>query len=198
MRKVGFCALMMSLALTLCACAGGEMSNDDFAAAVQEYYRGAASMEMETKLRCDMDGAVREYTLRCEYARGGDHRVTVAEPQELAGISASVDGDTLALHYDGITLEAGDVSKEVCAANAAAYVMEAVARGYVLEQSKSEWNGETCRRIAFEMLSDSKAKMLCTVCFAEDMTPLCAEISEDGTGFVFLEFTSFTFGDIIS
>ena len=197
MRKTAFCALMMSLVLTLCACAGGEMSNDDFAAVVQEHYRGAASMAMETKLRCDIDDAVREYVLDCTYERGGDYRVTVKEPQELAGIGASVSGDSLSLHYDGITLEAGDASKEVCAANAAAYVVEAVARGYVLEQSKSEWEGEPCRRIAFELSSDRKAQMLCTVCFAEDMTPLCAEISEDGAGFVFMEFTNFTFGDII-
>ncbi|MBQ3496810.1 MAG: hypothetical protein IJA73_01665 [Oscillospiraceae bacterium] len=197
MRKTALYALMMSLALTLCACAGEEMSSGDFAAAVQETYRNAASMTMETKLRCDAGDAVREYMLDCTYEHGGGYRVTVTGPQELAGISASVDGGSLALHYDGVTLEAGDASKEVCAANAAAYVMEAAARGYVLEQSKSEWNGEPCRRVAFETSFDGKAEMLCTVCFTEDMTPLYAEISENGVGFVFMEFTSFAFGDII-
>ena len=197
MRKVGFYALMMSLALALCACTGGGVSNDDFAAAVQEAYRGAASMTMETRLRCDIGDAVREYTLGCTYEHGGGYRVTVIEPQELAGISASVDGDSLALHYDGVTLEAGDVSEEVCAANGAAYVMESAARGYVLEQSRSSWNGEPCRCITFETSSVSKAEILCTVFFSEDMKPLCAEISKEGAGFIFMEFTNFEFGATI-
>lgn len=197
MRKTAFYALMMSLALTLFACAGGEKSNEEFAAAVQERYRNAASMTMETTVECDMDGAVRSYVLDCTYERGGDYRVTVKKPQELAGISAGVDGDSFALHYDGVTLEAGDAPEEVCAANAAAYVMEAAARGYVLEQSDGEWNGEKCRRIAFEMPSDSKAKMLCTLCVTEDISPLYAEISKDGIEIIFMEFTTFSFGDII-
>lgn len=130
---------------------------------------------------------------------GEETRVTVREPEALAGISATVGGDdSLAITFDGMVLDAGSVEPEVCAVNAASIFLRAAAKGYVTERSRERFEDvDDALRLCFETERAGK-KLLVTAYFDESDKPLYAELEEDGRILAYLQFTDFTFCDIIS
>jgi len=119
------------LMLLLTACGGGEEKDG---AALQQQYAAVEAAALEADITCHFDDEVRAYTLRCAYTPGCS-TVTVAAPEELSGISATVADGKLTLSYEDISLDAGSYSAAAISPVAALpKLMEAVSKGYVTER----------------------------------------------------------------
>ena len=148
-------------------------------------------------VRIAREEADESYTLDIE--RSGDGtRVTVVAPEALAGVTARVEKDgALQLQFNGTILDAGAAAGGVSALNAADIVLDAVAGGYVTEQSTERFGDVSdALRLCFETAANGET-LLVTVCFYEEGTPIYAEIERGGEILAYLEFTDFAFGDIL-
>ncbi len=176
MRKALLFAPMLMLLLS--ACSAGEEEN--VVNMLQQQYAAVASATIEAEVICHYGDEVREYTLLCAYTPESS-AVTVLSPENLAGISAQVEGGTLTLRYDDISLDAG-----TCTAAAVSPVvvlpklMEAAAWGYPAQQSEEMLGERLCIRLGCD-LSDESGAEYTTWFDKETLLPLRSEISVDGT-----------------
>lgn len=175
MRKALLFAPMLMLLLT--ACSGGE--EKDPAAELQKQYAAVEAATLEADITCHYDDEVRSYTLLCAYTPSCS-TVTVLAPEDLAGISATVEEGTLTLSYEDISLDAGSYSAAAISPVAALpKLMEAAAKGYVTEESSEDLGEQPCLRLSCDLQDDTG--MVYTTWFDEEsILPLHSEISVDG------------------
>lgn len=175
MRKALLFAPMLMLLLT--ACGGGE--EKDPAAALQRQYAAVASATLEADVTCHYEGEERTYTLLCAYTPEKS-TVTVLAPENLTGISATLEGEELTLSYEDISLDAGSYSAAAVSPVAALpKLMAAAAGGYLTEQSEEAVGERPCLRLAFD-LSEDQETLYTTWFDQETLLPLQSEISVDG------------------
>lgn len=174
MRKVLLFALMMTLLVTGC---GGEKEN--LSEKLQQQYALVAAATLEADVTCHYEDEVREYTLLCAYTPQRS-TVTVLAPEQLGGITATLENGELTLSYDEISLDAGTYSAAAISPVAALpKLMEAAAEGYITEESTEEVDQRQCLRLSAD-LSDQPGTLYTTWFDAESMLPLRSEISTDG------------------
>ena len=174
MRKALLFAPMLMLLLTAC---GGEEKEP--AVMLQEQYAAVQSATMEADITCHYDDEVRQYTLLCAYTPRSS-TVTVLAPEDLAGISATVEEGTLTLSYEDISLDAGSYSAAAISPVAALpKLMEAAATGYVTEQSQEIVEEQTALRLSCD-LGDQAGTVYTTWFDEQSLLPLRSEISVDG------------------
>ncbi len=175
MRKALLFAPMLMLLLT--ACGGG--AEKDAAAALQQEYAAVAEATLEADVTCHYEGEERTYTLLCAYTPERS-TVTVLAPDDLSGISATLEGEELTLSYDDISLDAGSYSAAAVSPVAALpKLMAAAAGGYLTEQSEETVGERPCLRLAFD-LSEEEETLYTTWFDRETLLPLQSEISVDG------------------
>lgn len=105
-RSAVICVLMISLLLSACRTAGGASGPQEQALIIRGEY--LKSVGCTAKLDVTADYGQRVYTYTVDVSLAGDETVlTVAAPQELAGITARVKGTDSQLEYDGAVLETG-------------------------------------------------------------------------------------------
>lgn len=188
-------ALLTAMAL-LTACAARQEA-DSRADELQARYAAMEGCSAQVDAAVVRETETLRYTLGVE-KREGETRVRVLAPEELAGVGATVrDDGALRLTFDGTVLDAGSVMPGVSALNATDVFLRAAAHGYVTERN-SERFGETedALRLCLETEQDGE-KLLVTVWFDETDRPLYVEIESGGEILAYLEFTDFTFGDIL-
>ena len=175
MRKAWLFAPMLMLLLTACG-GGGEK---DQAAALQQQYAAVSAATLEADVTCSYEGEERTYTLLCAYTPEKS-AITVLAPENLTGISATLEGETLTLSYDDVSLDAGSYSAAAISPVAALpKLMEAAAAGYVSQQSVEELEERSCLRLSCDL--DGEEGDLYTTWFdQETLLPLYSEISVDG------------------
>ena len=175
MRKALLFAPMLMLLLT--ACGGGE--EKDPAAVLQQQYAAVAEATMEADVTCHYEGEERTYTLLCAYTPEKS-TITVLAPDNLAGISATLEGEELTLSYDDISLDAGSYSAAAISPVAALpKLMTAASAGYLTEQSEETVGERPCLRLTFD-LSEEEGALYTTWFDQETLLPLQSEISVDG------------------
>ena len=175
MRKALLFAPMLMLLLTACG-GGGEK---DVAASLQQQYAAVSAATLEADITCHYEGEERTYTLLCAYTPEKSN-ITVLSPENLAGISATLEGDTLTLSYDDISLDAGSYSAaSISPVAALPKLMAAAATGYLTEQSEETVSDRPCLRLAFD-LSEDEETLYTTWFDQETLLPLQSEISADG------------------
>ena len=175
MRKALLFAPMLMLLLT--ACGGG--AEKDAAAALQQEYAAVAEATLEADVTCHYEGEERTYTLLCAYTPERS-TVTVLAPENLTGISATLEGEELTLSYEDISLDAGSYSAAAVSPVAALpKLMAAAAGGYLTEQSEETVGERPCLRLAFD-LSEDQETLYTTWFDQETLLPLQSEISVDG------------------
>ena len=186
--------LTVMLALLLlagCARREGATRTDQ----LQQRYADLASYRAEVSLDLPREDETLHYALSVE-GKDGDARVTVREPEMLAGITAELSGEDLALTYDGMTLDALSLSPNVSAVNAVPLILRAAAQGYMRAENREKLGEEETLRLELEL--EHAGEMLgCTAWFAADDTLRRAELSADGKIILAAEFTNFEFGDIL-
>ena len=189
MRKALLFAPMMILCLLLTGCGGGEKTESRD---LQAAFRELTSAQAEAELTCHYGDEVRFYGMTCVYTPQRAE-VTVTAPEELAGVSAVLDGDTLSLAYDGILLDAGVYSGQgISPFLALPATIRALGEGYLLEESEEQVGEIPCRRLCLEMTEDSGEKTLYTVWLDGEGSPVRGEIAMEDVVVYALEFTGFT------
>lgn len=174
MRKAALFALMLTLLLAAC---GGEEKEW---VALQQQYAAVEAADMEAEVRCHYGDEVRAYTLRCDYTPDCS-AVTVLAPEDLAGISATVQNGELTLRYEDIYLDTGicaDVSMSPVAV--LPKLMEAACGGYVTAESEEKLGERTCRRLSCDLQDDTQT-VYTTWFDQESLLPLRSEVTCDGT-----------------
>lgn len=167
--------MILMLLLLLCGCGDGKDEVDT----IQSRYAAAECARIEAEVTCHLAGESRSFTVQSICENGGA-TTTVLAPEEIAGISATVTGDELLITYDSAALAAGQLTV-LSPANCAAYLLRAVAEGYVLEHGEESIDGMDCLRVAFDTTAADEEKILCTVWFERaTQTPCYAEFARDG------------------
>ena len=188
-----YAAMLICLAALLSGCAAEQ--TDTRAEDLQRKYAAmdgyAATVELTTAER---DESTR-YRLDVK-SEGGETRVTVLEPEAIAGVSAVVSGDALSLTYDGMALSAGGAATELNAVNGTDVVLRAAAEGFITEQNHERYGDADALRLCLETELNGETLHV-AVWFDEQDAPLYAEIERDGWVMQYLEFTNFTFGGIV-
>ena len=195
LMKRFFILLAVTALLTACA---ARQEADGRADALQARYAETAGCSARLDAAVVRETETLRYTL--DVAKTEEEtRVRVLAPEELAGVGATVQDDgTLRLTFDSIVLDAGSAMPGVSAVNATDIFLRAVAHGYVTERNTERF-AETgdALRLCFETEQDGE-KLLVTAWFDETDRPLYAEIECGGEILAYLEFTDFTFNDILT
>ncbi len=148
------------------------------AAAIQQQYGTLATAQMTAEVTCHLGNENRTYTLQCDWDTD-KASTTVLEPEALAGITAEISPDGLTVRYDGTALSAGDLS-DICPANCLPYLLNAVADGYLLDESREKWENVDCYRLHLDTTAASGKKVECTVWLEETtLLPRYAEFIQD-------------------
>ena len=188
-----YAAMLICLAALLSGCAAEQ--TDARAEKLQQKYAAmdgyAATVELTTAER---DESTR-YRLDVK-REGGETRITVLEPEAIAGVSAVVSGDALSLTYDGMALAAGGAATELNAVNGTDVVLRAAAEGFITEQNTERYGDTDALRLCLETELNGET-LYVTAYFDANDAPLYAEIERDGWVMQYLEFTNFAFGDIV-
>lgn len=188
---------LLSVAVLLTACAARQEADsrvDD----LQSRYAGTEGCSARLDAAVVREAETLRYTLAVE-KNGEETHVQVLAPEELAGVGAAVRHDgALRLTFDGVALDAGSVVPGVSALNATDIFLRAAAYGYVTERSTERF-GETegALRLCLETEEDGE-KLLVTAYFDEADRPIYVEIECGGEILAYLEFTDFTFDDILT
>ena len=185
--------VVLLLAAFLAGCAA--RGNDTRAEDLQRRYAAMAGCEARVRVCAAEDGEARRYTL--DIVRDGDEtRVTAVEPEALAGIGAVMTEDGLTISCGDLLLDAGSADPGVSAASAADVVLRAAAEGWITERSTERFADTDALRLCFETERGGEPLSV-AVWFDSSDAPLYAEIERAGEIFLYLEFTEFTFRDIV-
>lgn len=196
-RRICFAAMAAVLLLSACGKAGRTESPAEKAL---EQYREMTGAELAARVRCTWNGEAREYLLGCTYAPEGESTVEVREPEELAGLTAVVDGETLGLRYEGDCLDAGTISDQgISPAACLPRLLDALRTGWLLEENEEKWGETDCLRLTVDTTGAEGGKILWTLWLSRDTgVPVHGEIAVDGEIIFQLEFTEFSFCDTLT
>ena len=192
MKKLLVYLLPLILLLTAC----GSDAGADRVTEVQTLYAHLQGYAAEVMVDIPREEETLHYTL--SLTKDGDAiSARVLAPDALRGVTAHIDGETLALEYDGAVLDAGTLNPKVSALSCVPLLLDAFPESYITAQSTERFGEQDALRVCFETDCGGE-KLGCTVYFSEENAPLYAEIAENGKIILFAEFTDFTFGDILS
>lgn len=172
MKKTGWAGVLLLL-LLLCGC-----QDDTRMTALQQQYQGMTGAQLSAEVVCHLSSENRTFTVACRYDREQGATTSITAPEEVKGVSATVSGEELTVTYDGAILPAGELT-DVCPANCLPYLLHAAADGYVTEWGTETLEDAACLRAAFDTTAGSGEKVLCTVWFDGDNSPVYAEFSQN-------------------
>lgn len=170
MRKAGLFLPMILLLL----CVGCQKQQNMEAETLQQEYSRIAQARITAELTCQYETQQRCYTVCCEY-RPEQTRLQVLEPQELCGIAATVTGNALVLSYDGLSLDAGELSsKEISPMRALPLLLQALQQGYVTSWGEETVGETACWRLSLDKGSgDGGEKVYYTLWLDKNTHALC-------------------------
>ena len=191
------CVPMIALCLLLTACGGTGEERD--AADLRDRYHDMTGCSMEATVTCDQNGAEWTAELKCEYVPGGESTVEVLSPETIVGVKAVLRDTDWYLEYEGMSLDAGALSREeISPAVCLPRLMNALRDGWLLEENEETWNEVPCLRVTVDQSGTQDGKIVSTVWLRQDDgTPLRGEIAVDGEIILTAEFTAFSFYDTI-
>ena len=192
MRR-GNCVPMIALCLVLAGC--GEATKETTAAQLRQLYQGDDGCTMVAAVRCDQEGRAWEGKLRCDYVPDGESTVEVLEPEIIAGVKALVSPESFALSYEGQTLNIGALTEEeMSPADCLPRLMEALRKGWLLEENREVWNETECIRLMVDQSGSGGGKVISTLWLRlEDGAPVHGELAVDEEVIFAVEFTEFEF-----
>ena len=184
MRRVLLPVLMISLVL-LSGCAGGEGWEERFNQARQELAE-ASELSFTAEIAADMGDTVFECTLAC--VRDGEGtEMTVLSPDLAQGVVVRSDGGGAKLSYDGLELYVGETGG-VTPVGAVPVLTGALLDGYA-ESFYAETYEDTPALVTRIYISEDTHALFWLE--GESLTPLYAELVQNGTAAVRCRFSDF-------
>ena len=197
MRK-WLCVPMM-MALLLSGCGAGE-TKETTADTLRGLYREMSGCTMEALVRCDQEGLEWEGSLACQYLPGGESTVEVLAPEEIAGVKAVVREEDWSLAYEGEILNTLPVTEEeLSGAVCLPRLIDALREGWLLEEGRETWAEKDCLRLRLDQTGQGEGKIISVLWLdVSDGTPVYGEVALEETTLFTVEFTAFSFCDIMS
>lgn len=186
-------AYFLTLLLLLSSC--GSTDGTDRAAAFSEQC-ATADYTAEVVVSAPRETETLHYTLAVE-GTAERAEVTLLAPQTIAGIAAVVEGDSLALRYEGILLDAGTMAEEISAVNAVSLLLRAAANGNLLDCGTETVDERQLLRLCYT-LTYGETEISAVFWLDGSNVPVCAEVEVQEEIVLFAEFTSFLFHDTMS
>ena len=189
----------MMMALLLSGCGAGE-TKETTADTLRGLYREMSGCTMEALVRCDQEGLEWEGSLACQYLPGGESTVEVLAPEEIAGVKAIVREEDWSLAYEGEILNILPVTEEeLSGAVCLPRLMDALREGWLLEEGRETWAEKDCLRLRLDQTGQGEGKIISVLWLdVSDGTPVYGEVALEETTLFTVEFTAFSFCDIMS
>ena len=189
----------MMMALLLSGCGAGE-TKETTADTLRRLYREMSGCTMEAVVRCDQKGLEWEGRLACQYLPGGESTVEVLAPEEIAGVKAIVREEDWSLAYEGEILNTLPVTEEeLSGAVCLPRLMDALREGWLLEEGRETWAEKDCLRLRLDQTGQGEGKIISVLWLdVSDGTPVYGEVALEETTLFTVEFTAFSFCDIMS
>lgn len=185
---------MMMLCLLLVSCGDAETEKPD----PRQPYVEMTGCRMEAQVTCTQSDRLWEAELACDW-QAKESRVEVLGPEHIAGVTAVLRGEELALEFEELCLDAGTLSaRRISPAACLPRLMSALREGWLLEENEESWGEVPCRRLTLDQSGADGGKIVSTVWLREDGTPLRGEIAVDGEIILTAEFTAFAFYDTMN
>lgn len=132
------CAPMIALLLLLTACGGGSSGNgneaEELALEIRTEYLEMAACTASIEVTADYGQRVYEYGIDLSYEREGETVLAVTAPENIAGVTARLQGDQTALEYDGMRIETGLLTTDgLSPIDAVPALMTAAREGFLAE-----------------------------------------------------------------
>ncbi len=186
MKKIG--AVILGL-LLLCGCGSRQEQSKE----IQQKFGALEQVTMEAEAVVHLAEENRSFTVRCLWEPEGATS-TILAPEELKGLSATVSGENLMVHWDGAALAAGR-QQVLSPAACIPWLLHAAAEGYPSEIGNEVIDGANCLRMALDTTAPDGEKILCTIWFTKDgFVPCYTEFSSGGTVVLTLRTLSFEAG----
>jgi len=193
-RRLTACVLMMTLLLSGCKAGSGGEAPEEAALALRERYQALAGWSAAVDISVCYTETVYDFTLEAQWRRKGETVLTVAAPEEVAGITARIAGGETVLEYDGAGLSLGLLDESgLTPVSAVTACMEQIETGWM---ARCAWAGENEEylQISFqdpELEPNAGTQFLLTF-GREDFALLSAEVSAAGDRVLTARFRNFT------
>lgn len=141
---------MMILCLLLSACGGGDAGNDadQLALDIRAEYLAMAGCTARMDLTADYGERVYAYTLDLSYEKEGETTLTVAAPEEVAGVTVRISGEGASLEYDGVSLETGPLDPGgLSPVSAPSFLLRGAIEGFIAETGLEAARETDCLRM---------------------------------------------------
>lgn len=156
----------------------------DFRTALME----AGGCSFTAAICADYDQRVYDFTVTCDYTTGGSAVITVTEPEEIAGISATVSSENARLEFDGLELDFGQMADGLISPMEAGWLLGQCWTGAYIDCAGADGDLE---RITY--LDGYREKELTVdTWLSDENTPICGEITYEGVRRLKLDITDFT------
>lgn len=189
-KRLAAFTLAVCLLLSVSGCKKISKNSEGDLNTIQKQYESCAGLQTNAHIVSNLDERTLEYDIKYEYNKESGGRITIISPEELAGITAAVDGDSFTLHYEDTALEtAMPDRKGLTPADAVPYLLSDIKKAYPTEIWRE--NGKIA--VHFEQTTDDGAVSK-EVYFDEKTGALCdAELYLDGKKLLGCTFSEFQF-----
>lgn len=130
-RALGICVLMISLLLTACGDTGKQTGPMERALALRSNFLAAEGCRTDMEVTADYGQRVYTFGVRA-VVHGDQTTMEVLWPEEVAGITARLEGWDARLRFDDLVLETGPLDEDgLTPISALTALLDAARRGYM-------------------------------------------------------------------
>lgn len=190
MKSIWKISTAAALCLTLTACGAGEEEPVQEALSFRTALLGAEQCSFTAQVTADYEDRSYTFGLDCVYSPREDRaEMTVTEPEAIAGITATADGESASVAFEGTALELGALANNNTAPLQLPQLLgQAWSSGYIVSQTKADEGFQVTYQVGYE----PEELTVCTG-FDEGQLPVWAEVYDDGYCILRAELSSFSF-----
>jgi outer membrane lipoprotein-sorting protein len=179
MRKTTALVLMMGLCL-LTGCSK-EHKLEQYGGEVQETFQNVSAISFTAEVTAHGSTAVESYTLSGTWTPE-QTELAVTAPEEIAGVGAVLENETLQLQFDGVLLDAGNLDGiEQSPLTAPSTMIGALREGYLISAWEEEQDAHAC--VVLELMYGEEMRLRIWM-DPDTGTPLSCEFYRDDTAFL--------------
>lgn len=189
--RVGVFSLLA--AVLLCGCTG-EQEDNDLTLQLQKAFLSRAGCAGTMEITADYGQRVYSYTVTFSEETGKGLSMVLTAPEEVAGITATLEEGQTFLQFDGVCLQTGPLNADgLSPLDALPACLAAMESGFVAETGREQLGETEALRLCFRDPERPAGQGLETVLWFDraQKTLLRGELRSDGTMVVRCEFSDF-------
>lgn len=189
MKKGVFLSLLLAVSL-LFGCKAARVDAMDQALAFRAKLQGSGGCSFRSRITADYGSQAYTFTLTCEADGEGKLSFRVEDPETIAGITGTVDGDTGKVTFDGTSLAFGPLADGQLGPVSAPYALARSWRtGYITACGP---DGEALR-MTVDASFEENPVTVDTWLDGEKKVPICGEICYNGQRILTVSIEDFEF-----